>query len=497
VQVIVTGNAQVVKVPSGSTVDQALAQAGVLVGTLDRVVPAGYTVLSPNAVIKVIRVEEKFDIVEVTIPFEKQTVKNETLSVGKALLIQPGVNGNQEITYRRVLEDGVEKTNTVFKTTILKEPVPEISMIGVQSPFTSIPLPGLLAYHTGGNAWVMEGTTANRRPLLTTGDLDGRIFVISPDKQWLLFSRNPTVAEPAHINELWVVRTKGDGAEPINLNAYNVIHFAGWIPNLPQTVVYSSVEPRSTAPGWQANNDLQMVSFTSLGKLETKELITANSGGIYGWWGTIFAWTLDGTRISFARPDAIGIVDLEKKELQPIFEIVPLQTGSDWAWVPGLSWSPDNTILYSVTHNPGSGLVAPEESPLFDLVAIPFLGGTAVPITTQTGMFAYPLTSPPFQDGNYSVAYLQAVFPEQSQTSRYRLVVMDRDGSNRRELFPPAGSTGIEPRPHGIAWSPKMNADGSFLIALLYQGNLWLVNFDTGQTYQVTGDSLLNNIDWK
>ena len=496
-EVVISGSTRVVTVPSGSTVDQALSQAGVVVGNLDRIIPAGYTVLSPNAVIQVIRVGEKFEIVEVTIPFEKQTVKNETLSVGKMLLIQPGVNGIQEFTYRKVIEDGVEKSNTVFKTTTLKEPVPEISMIGVQSPFTSIPLPGILAYLTAGNAWVMEGTTANRRPLLTTGDLDTRVFAVSPDKKWLLFSRKPTISQPEHINELWVVSTKGDGSEPINLNAYNVYNFAGWDPNQPQTVIYSSVEPRSTAPGWQANNDLQMVTFTSNGKLETEEIITANSGGIYGWWGTIFAWSLDGTRLSFARPDAIGIVNLEKKEFQPIYEIIPLQTGSDWAWVPGLSWSPDSTVLYSVAHNPGSGLVAPEESPLFDMIAIPFTGGTAVPIATQSGMFTYPLTSPLIEDGNYLVAYLQAIFPEQSQTSRYRLVVMDRDGSNRRELFPPEGSTGIDPRPNGVAWSPKPIAEGEFLIALLYQGNLWLVNSTSGQTYQVTGDSLLNNIDWK
>ncbi len=67
-------------------------------------------------------------------------------------------------------------------------------------------------------------------------------------------------------------------------------------------------------------------------------------------------------------------------------------------------------------------------------------------MVSQTGMFAYPLASPLQQLGTgdleYQIAFLQAENPERSDTSRYRLAVMDRDGSNRRSLFPRAKAPG-------------------------------------------------------
>ena len=65
-------------------------------------------------------------------------------------------------------------------------------------------------------------------------------------------------------------------------------------------------------------------------------------------------------------------------------------------------------------------------------------------------MFAYPLASPLQQLGTgdleYQIAFLQAEIPDRSETSRYRIAVMDRDGSNRRTLFPEDESPGLEPQ---------------------------------------------------
>jgi hypothetical protein len=114
-------------------------------------------------------------------------------------------------------------------------------------------------------------------------------------------------------------------------------------------------------------------------------------------------------------------------------------------------------------------------------------------------MFATPVASPIRQNGqenSYQMAYLQAIFPDQSETSRYRLVVMDRDGSNHRSLFPPPDSTGLEPQTPAWAPQPIPGQSGDFL-AVIYQGNLWLVDSGSGQSYQITGDGLITNIDWK
>jgi hypothetical protein len=182
-------------------------------------------------------------------------------------------------------------------------------------------------------------------------------------------------------------------------------------------------------------------------------------------------------------------------------DITPLQTFRDWAWSPGLTWGPDGRALYVVNHAAPSGSTSPEESQNFDLAAVLLSGGPALPLATQTGMFAYPLASPLQDVGggpDYQIAYLQAQFPERSESSRYRLGVMDRDGSNRRLLFPPEESAGLMPQVYWGAWSPSpLPESGDYAIAVLYDGNLWLVDVFTGQATQVTGDGLTSRIVWR
>ena len=80
-------------------------------------------------------------------------------------MVQAGVNGLEELSYRRVLEDDVEISKSVVKSVVLQEAVPEIVMIGAQSSFAPLPIPGKLVYLAGGNAWLIDTSTANRTPL--------------------------------------------------------------------------------------------------------------------------------------------------------------------------------------------------------------------------------------------------------------------------------------------------------------------------------------------
>jgi hypothetical protein len=73
--------------------------------------------------------------------------------------------------------------------------------------------------------------------------------------------------------------------------------------------------------------------------------------------------------------------------------------------------------------------------------------------------------------------------------------VMDRDGSNRQALFPAEGLPGLEVQTP--LWSPAPGAGGSDFIAVMYQGNLWLVDSASGAAQQVTGDGLITRMDWK
>lgn len=492
VQVMADGKQVQVEVPAGSTAEDALSAAGVILGELDRSEPPLYTVLNDGSSVRLIRVREEFTIEQVVIPFEEQVVRNESLPEGQEYWLQLGENGLMENTIRRVYEDGVEVSSAVVKSVVIKEAVPQIKMIGVQRPFAPISIPGRLAYLVDGDAWVMEGSTANRRQVLTTGDLDGRVFSLSPDGSWLLFTRRSQ--EESAINTLWAVNLEVPGSEPIDLQVTNIIHFADWKPGSVLTIGYSTVEARAAAPGWQANNDLGLLSFTSAGRVRhLPTILEANSGGLYGWWGTEFAWAPDGFRLAYARPDSVGILELSDGSMNPILELTPLQTFSDWAWVPGIAWGPQGDVLFSANHLP------PPESPLFNLMALPLLEGAPITLASQVGMFTYPVTSPsrelPSGEQAYQVAYLQALFPDQSDSSRYRLMVMDRDGSNRRSLFPPEGMIGIEPQ--RVVWSPEPLENGGFAIAFLYQNNIWLVDASSGTAWQVSGDGLTSRISWR
>ncbi len=203
--------------------------------------------------------------------------------------------------------------------------------------------------------------------------------------------------------------------------------------------------------------------------------------------------------VESSRPDGFGLVSFKDNILVPLLDITPLQTHSDWALIPGLAWGADSNTLYIVTHAPPPGLVNPEESPNFDLSALSLDSGANVRLVTQGGMFAYPAVSSPKQVGDersYKVAYLQSLAPAQSETSGYRLVIMDRDGSDRRGLFPQEGSPGLEPQTPLWAPAPLSEVEGDF-VAVIYQGNLYLVDTATGIAHQVTGDGLIQKIDWK
>ena len=496
-QVIADGNTQQVEIQNGSTAGQALQAAGVQVSNLDKSDPPAYAVLSDGDEVRLTRVSEEFITEEVTIPFEQQIARNESLPDGETRLVQPGVSGLQELTYRILLEDGQEVSRSVVKNVTLQAAVPEIVMVGAQSAYAPLVIPGKLAYIAGGNAWLMEGTTANRRPLVTSGDLDGRIFSISPDGEWLMFSRRSTKSPDVEINTLWAVSLARAGASPFSLGVKNVVHSAVWTPSS-ANVAYTTVEPRSTAPGWQANNDVYKVVIGNGWAGTPQRIVEANSGGVYGWWGLELHYSPEGI-LSYARADEVGLVDQQNGEFKPLLEITPLQTHSDWAWVPGMTWGADSFTLYVVTHAPPPSLVNPEESPFFDLTAASTANKAVVRIASQTGMFAYPAASalrPSGEEKSYQVAFLQAIFPEQSETSRYRVVVMDRDGSNQRAIFPPSDAPGLEPQ--APTWAPEpVEGQSADFLALAYQGNLWLVDSGSEQAFQVTGDGLISRIDWK
>ncbi len=511
VNLIVDGNSQKINAASGSKIQQVLDSTGLKLGNLDEVEPPTYTVVSDGLTIKVTRGREELEVKQVTLPYKQLKINNESMpEKTPPILLIEGKTGKAEITYRRVFQDNVEIRYSEVKIVTLDAPVDQVMMFGTQSSLTPLLIPGKLVYISSGNAYLMESSTANRI-LLVTGtdsagrvlnDLDGRVLQLSKDGTWLLYTRKSTKNAEVEINTLWALNIDNPKAKPIDLKTPNIIHFADWDPTTISAlrVLYSTVEPRSAPPGWQANNDLYRMVVGTNGNLGVREkIIDANTGGLYGWWGTDYTWSPSGNLLAYSRPDGIGLVSFKNKNLLPLMSITPLQTRSDWALIPGLGWGADGQTLYMVSHAPPPGLINPEESPNFDLSALSLDSNAKVRIVQQSGMFAYPTGSSARQIGlqrSYYVAYLQALAPIQSGTSGYELVIMDRDGSNRRTVFPDPGLPGLDPQTSMWAPAPLSYEEGDYL-ALIYQGNLWLVDAATGLSHQVTGDGLIQKITWK
>ncbi len=499
-EITVDGGTQQIQVPSGTTVEQALQEGGISLEGKDRTEPPATTVLSEDSAIRVIRVEEVIETEQNVIPFEVVRQPTENLPAGQEKLLQAGKNGVREIVSVRVFEDGEEVSFSELSSVDLEEPANEIILVGVQSSIAPVSLPSPLVYISGGNAWLMDQSTANRSLLVATGDLDGRVFTLSEDGNWLLFTR--TEEDEDLINSLWAVSLESPQDSLISLDTYNVIHYAGWVPGIEPRFAFSSVEPRPSAPGWQANNDLELKVFSENGWTSRVNLLQeTNFGGVYGWWGTDFQFSPAGDFVAYSSPDQVGIITYEDAEKTVLLDIVPYKTQGDWAWMPGIAIGPLGNVIYTVDHAPQEGSSAAEESPVFDLVAIPLTGGGMQILAEDVGMFSYPLTSPvkPKSTGeaSFQVAYLQAIFPEQSATSNYRVAVMDRDGSNQRLVFPPSDSPGLEPSKGWGAWSPELMEDtGDFPLAVIYEGNIWILDALDGSAWQVTGDGLVQGVDW-
>ncbi len=488
----------------GETVGKVLESAGIKLGQLDKVQPRETTIISAGLRINVVRGREEFETKTIEIPFERQTINSETLPVGQQSYSQSGKNGQEEIVNRTYFEDGQLVSTTVVKTTILKQPVPEILVIGIGSEIAAEPIqiPGKLVYIKDGNAWLIESSTASNTQILMTGDLDGSVLKLSKDGKWLLFTRKSTKPPTEEINTLWAINITDPKAKPINLHTSNVVHFADWDATTDSImrVLYSTVEPRSSAPGWQANNDLYRMVVAKNGNLGAREkIIETNSGGVYGWWGTEYFWSPGGRYLAYSRPDEIGIVSFKNKNLIPLLSIVPYQTASDWALIPSLAWGGDDEIIYVVTHDPLPGLANPEESPNFNLSAISLENNLNIKLVQQSGMFAYPSTSPineSIAEKSFRLAYLQALSPLQSANSGYQLIVMDRDGSNRSIRFPRAGSSGLNPQTPVWAPAPTNKSQDQFL-AMIYQENLWLIDDATGAQYKISEDGHISRLEWK
>lgn len=489
VRVQVDGQQRLLEVRAASsiTVRELLDALDISLSDLDQVEPDLYMPLSDDLTVVVTRVEETFVTERQVLPFARETVRSEALPKGEQRLLQAGRNGEIEVVYKVLLEDGIEVDRQQVRRDIVVKPVDETVLIGVQGQMVSVPISGTIAYLSGGNAWIMRQSSDLRRNITGSGDLDGRVFALSPDGSRLLFTRTPADGARDQLNSLWLARTSLIGEEPQSLGLYGVI-WAEWAPD-GGMVALSTAERVAGVPGWKAHNDLYLMTLPEEedgAEADVDRILPPTAEIPYAWWGRSYAWSPDGSYLAYAQADEVGVISPADRQVQTWMRFPTYRTQSSWAWVPGISWSPDNQLLAFVMHEGNLEGLDPEDSPIFGLWVAGQGGALKVRLAEEVGMWSGPRWSP---TSNGLLAYGQAQSPRNSQDSRYELFLMDRDGSNKRRLFPPEGFMGlIAPE---LAWSPYADA-----ILIDYEGDLYRLDIQEGHLDRLTSDGQTSQARW-
>lgn len=479
-------NQQHVLRTNAQTVREVLAETDITLTDLDRVKPDLYTLITPHMAITVTRVSEEMITRNETIPFEQQTIVHETLPPNETRLAQLGVNGTEQLSIRIVYEDGIPINKTEIAREVITPAIAEIVVIGPQIDLPPVAVDGTIAYLSNGAAWVMRDSSNNRRPLNLQANFDEHVFALSASGTDLLYSQAITGDADAPLNQLWLASTTIVGEKPTPLAIQGVLE-AAWSPKINYPLIaYTTAERTNSTPGWRANNDLWLVNPLDR-PLRPQKILSANAGGLYGWWGTQFVWSPDGDKLLYSRPDEIGIITLT--QTQPITadsvslaKFSPYETLSDWVWVPKVGWSPDGQFIVTTIHGSldSAEITANHQ---FDLWLFSVDKKLRVKVASSVGMWSNPVW------GKLGIAFGKAVNPLQSVNSRYEIQVIDHDGSNKQRLFPVQSEPGVYLPT--LAWS----TNGTQLL-FVYNGNIYQADYRHNGLQQLTLNTKVSQLQW-
>lgn len=129
VKLMVDGQVKEIITPV-KTVDELIKMAGVQLGPLDRVSPELTVTVSPDVPVEVIRVEEKTITVNVEIPYAVDRRQDQTLERGINRVVQKGKNGLEKQLTKVTYENGREIKREVISSEVVKEPTRSVIAMG-------------------------------------------------------------------------------------------------------------------------------------------------------------------------------------------------------------------------------------------------------------------------------------------------------------------------------------------------------------------------------
>jgi resuscitation-promoting factor RpfB len=459
--------------------------------------------------VTVTRVTESIETIPERLSYSRQIIRSAEMSPDDPpRLLRAGQAGMEEVLVRIIYHNGLEVERWETSNRIIQPALDEIVMMGLESDLDEIPIHGTLAYIKDGRPVIWRGKTNQSVGLTINDQLDGRVFHLSPDGRYLLYTTG--VSGPVNIlegfrNELWVIELR-DSAEPRSLKVENVL-WADWDPSAIDQLrfAYTTARTTSVPPGWEANNDLWIYDLAeSAADQPAPVRLIENHATPYGWWGANYAWSQAGDMIAYAYASEVGLIEipdprqggapfsdlqttLSKRTIIHTFQ--EFETGGDWAWVPSLSWSENSRFLAFGEHR----RLEPPLDSQFNLALFDLEKGATTSIFENTGIWsAVYYSSHTAGDGDF-LAYLHADEPEDLSTSRYNLWVAGPSGDNSRIIFPLGSETGQFSRANqSLAWGP----DG-VTIAFIYDDTLHLVNLINGNVFRGTADgTVAGTISW-
>ncbi|NUQ02519.1 MAG: G5 domain-containing protein [Anaerolineae bacterium] len=495
VSLVVDGRERTYPQSVSLTVGEFLSQTDIELGALDEVTPPLFSQIVDGMRITVVRVQQIEECSQNEIPYAERRILNEGLQPGEERVAQPGQNGIEELCNRITIRDGQRMEAAPIRSTVIRAAQDAVIYIGPTGQLDPVQIEGTLYYLSNKNLWMMRGSSVNKRPLTTTGDIEGRVLSIASDGQRILFTRETDEAELAtSFNRLWMLANTDARSEPVMLRPENIL-YADWVPGQENMISYSTGEITENAPGWQAYNDLWIARLDSISGelLNAREFVPRSTGWLYSWWGTVFTWSPLGDQLAWVRADSMGLIDLANGQFETLLTYPVFSTRQPWSWRADVSWSGDSSLVLTTVHGQPIGSEPAETSPVFHVAAAASDGSFAADVVRNAGIWSKPRYSPVQADGNMSIAYLRArdIANSISASAEYDLVVADSDGSNARVIYPPPDQPGLTADKPFFAWSPTGRQ-----IALIYGGNLWVVDVQSGIAHALTLDRAASNPIW-